>query len=235
MRTHAHTVILSAAAVAATCQVGCQSQPQAPAQASTQASAQASTPAQGGFTPLFNGKDLSGWKPFLDDSKADPSKTWNVADGVLVCQGKPVGYIATTASYTSFELELEWRFVAAKGEGNSGVLLRVQEPDKVWPTSVEAQLQSKSAGDIWNIGNFPMKVEAARTKGRHTEKAHPTNEKPLGEWNRYRIVLQGGHLQLWVNGLLQNEATDVAVKPGRIALQSEGAYIEFRNIRIKPL
>lgn len=229
MRTHAPTVFLTAAALAAACQFGCKSQQQA------DSSPPAGSQAQGSFVPLFNGKDLSGWKPFLGDAKADPAKTWSVQDSMLICQGQPVGYIATTATYTSFELELEWRFIAAKGEGNSGVLLRVQEPDKVWPTSVEAQLQSKSAGDIWNIGNFPMKVETSRTDGRHTEKAHPTNEKPLGEWNRYRIVLDGGHLQLWVNGLLQNEATDVAVKPGRIALQSEGAYIEFRNIRIKPL
>jgi len=79
-----------------------------------------------------------------------------------------------------------------------------------------------------------MKVNTERTKGRHTAKAHPTNEKPLGEWNRYRIVLNGGTLELYVNDLLQNTATDVEVKPGRIALQSEGAHIEFRNIVLRP-
>lgn len=182
---------------------------------------------------LFNGRDLTGWKPYLPEAGEDPARVWSVRDGVLQCAGNPVGYLATTALYTSFELELEWRFDPAKGEGNSGVLLRVQEPDKVWPTSVEAQLHSRNAGDIWNIGDFPMKADPARTQGRRTEKAHPTNEKPLGEWNSYRIVLDGGALSLWVNGTLQNSATDVAVKPGRIALQSEGAYIEFRNIRIR--
>jgi hypothetical protein len=63
----------------------------------------------------------------------------------------------------------------------------------------------------------------------------PSNEKPLGEWNSYRIVLDGGKLEMWVNGELQNSATDVQLLPGRIALQSEGAHIEFRNIRLKPL
>ena len=188
-----------------------------------------------GWVSLFDGRTLEGWKPFLPDPKADPSKTWSVRDGVLVCAGQPIGYIATTKEYTSFELELEWRFDPAKGAGNSGVLLRVQQPDKVWPKSVEAQLQSESAGDIWNIDTFPMQVDAKRTEGRHTTKMHPTNEKPLGGWNQYRIVLDGGNLTLTVNGLVQNTATGVEVVPGRIALQSEGAAIEFRNIRIRPL
>ncbi len=184
---------------------------------------------------LFNGKNLDGWKPFLPEAGADPAKTWSVTDGVLACTGSPAGYIATTALYTSFELELEWRFDPKKGEGNSGVLLRVQEPDQVWPRSIEAQLHSKNAGDIWNIGEFAMKTAPDRTKGRRTEKARPSNEKPLGEWNSYRIVLGGSTLALWVNGEMQNVATDVAIVPGRIGLQSEGAYIEFRNIRIKVL
>lgn len=125
-----------------------------------------------------------------------------------MCAGKPVGYIATTRMH-GFELELQWRFDPKKGAGDSGVLLRVQQPDKVWPKSVEAQLQSRSAGDIWNIGDFPMTVDKARTDGRHTTMAAPCSEKPLGEWNQYRIVLDGGNLQLFVNGVLQNTASDV--------------------------
>lgn len=182
---------------------------------------------------LFDGKTLNGWRGFLPEG--DPAKVWSVKDGVLVCTGNPVGYLVTEKEYESFELSLEWRFDPAKGPGNSGVLLRVQQPDKVWPTSIEAQLHSENAGDIWNIGSFPMKTDAARTEGRRTKKEHATNEKPLGEWNRYRIVLDGGTLELYVNDLLQNRATDVRVVPGRIALQSEGAHIEFRNITLKPL
>jgi len=93
----------------------------------------------------------------------------------------------------------------------------------------------QNAGDIWNIDDFPAKVDAARTDGRHTTKLHPTNEKPLGEWNRYVITLNGGELKLEVNGLLQNTATQVEEVPGKICLQSEGAEIEFRNIRLKPI
>ncbi len=182
---------------------------------------------------LFDGKSLAGWKGFLPEG--DPAKVWSVKDGVLSCTGNPVGYLVTEKEYESFELTLEWRFDPTKGAGNSGVLLRVQQPDKVWPKSIEAQLHSENAGDIWNIDNFPMKTEASRTEGRRTKKAEKCNEKPLGEWNRYRIVLDGGHLKLFVNDVLQNEASDIQVVPGRIALQSEGSYIEFRNIELKPL
>jgi hypothetical protein len=182
---------------------------------------------------LFDGTSLSGWKPFLPEG--DPAKVWSVRDGVLVCAGTPIGYIQTEKEFTNYELNLKWRFDPAKGEGNSGVLLRVVGPDVVWPKSMEAQLHSKNAGDIWNIGEFPAKTNESRTQGRRTVKINPTNEKPLGEWNEYRIVMNGGTLELYVNGLLQNRATDVEIVPGRIGLQSEGAHIEFKDIVLTPL
>lgn len=115
------------------------------------------------------------------------------------------------------------------------MLLRVQAPDTVWPKSIEAQLESRNAGDIWNIGEFPMNAEKSRTDGRHTAKALPCNEKPIGEWNRYRIRLDGGDLELEVNGEVQNRAKWCDVVPGKIALQSEGAAIEFRNVVLRPI
>jgi hypothetical protein len=187
---------------------------------------------------LFNGKDTTGWKAFVPDltkDKKDPMSVWSVKDGVLQCAGRPIGYIQTEALYDNYVLELEWRFDPAKGEGNSGVLLRTIGDDTVWPKSMEAQLHSKNAGDFWNIGEHIATVDSSRTNGRHTAKLHATNEKPLGEWNKYRIVVNGGTIELWVNGLLQNIATGVEVNKGRIALQSEGAYIEFRNISLRPI
>jgi hypothetical protein len=189
----------------------------------------------GGWNFIFNDRDLEGWKPFLPDASADPTKTWFVQDRVINCTGTPVGYIATTAKYTNYEFEVEWRFLPEKGPGNSGVLLRVQDTDEVWPKSFEAQLQDRRAGDIWLIGDFPAKVAPERTSGRHTTRMGQCSEKPIGEWNCYRIVVDGTRIELYVNGQLQNVATDVAEVPGRIALQSEGAWIQFRNVRIRPL
>ena len=197
--------------------------------------ASALTPVFGPMVELFNARDLSGWSGFFQDGTRDPSAAWSVVEGRLVCSGRPIGYLQTDLLYLDFELELEWRFDPKRGAGNSGVLLRKAEEDRVWPRSMEAQLHSTHAGDIWNIGDFPMVADSTRTDGRRTVKAHESNEKPLGEWNRYRIRLDRGELTLEVNGLVQNRASDCRQVPGRIALQSEGAYIEFRNIRLRPI
>lgn len=178
--------------------------------------------------PLFNGKDLDGWT----FSSPNQSNTWSVKDGVLANAGTPAGYIRTTRDYTSYVLKLQMRHLT---DGNCGVLLRVQAPDKVWPRSIECQGQRNSLGDIWNIDAFPMKTDPARTKGRHTVKLHPSNEKALGEWSDYEIELNKGDLTIKVNGLVQNTATECAEMPGKIALQSEGSQVEFRNITLTPL
>lgn len=189
--------------------------------------------ADGEKIELFDGKSLKGWKPILPGG-ADPAATWSVEGGVLICRGQPPGYIRTESSFTNYALEVEWRFDPAKGAGNSGVLLRLQGEDKVWPRSIEAQLQSEHAGDFWNIDAFPMWVEPGRTNGRHTRHTHG-NEKPLGEWNRYRIVAHGRHVVLAVNDQVLNEAFDCAELKGPIALQSEGAEIHFRRMSLQPL
>ncbi len=155
-------------------------------------------------------------------------------DGNLICKGNPRGYIYTPDSYENFILELDWRFDPEKKPGNSGVLLRVNGEHKVWPRSIEAQLFSGRAGDIWNIGKFGMQVAIERTKGRRTLASH-YNEKPLGGWNRYKIIVDGSWVQLSVNGEVLNEAWDCEQISGPIGLQSEGAEIQFRNVRVTPL
>jgi hypothetical protein len=182
---------------------------------------------------LFDGKSTAGWKGILPGA-ADPLQAWEIRDGVLVCKGRPIGYLRTERSFTDYVLELEWRFDPEKGAGNSGVLLRIQGEEKVWPRSIEAQLQSERAGDFWNIDAYPMWVEPSRTNGRHTAHTHG-NEKPLGEWNLYRITAQGGHVVLSVNGQVLNEAFDCAPLAGPIGLQSEGAEIHFRRVTLHAL
>lgn len=185
---------------------------------------------------LFDGSSgLEGWTHHLASPDVAARDVWSVDSGVLSCKGRPAGYIRTEARYTNYELTLEWRFDPAQGPGNSGVLLRVVGQDKVWPKSIEAQLHSRNAGDIWNIDGVAMQVDAARTSGRRTQKAHACNENALGEWNRYRIRLHHGELTLEVNGLVQNTARWCEEVPGFIALQSEGAFIQFRNVKLRPI
>jgi hypothetical protein len=188
---------------------------------------------------LFNGNDLAGWSFRAPDPQAKMEDTFSVHDGVLRCTGKPAGYLKTEKKYANYMLKLEWRWPEGSRPGNNGVLVRIL-PDEhfhnnVWPKCVEAQLANRSAGDIFTIGQFPLKGDPARTRGRYTAKAHESNEKPPGEWNSYEIILKGENLTLKVNGEVQNEATGVLEEAGPIGLQSEGAPIEYRNIVLTPL
>jgi hypothetical protein len=183
---------------------------------------------------LFNGYNMDGWSAYLNnDGKMD--QVWSVADGMISCVGKPAGYIYTDRSYQNFVLEVDWRWdsVTKKG-GNSGVLFRQVGEHKVWPKSIEAQLQSGSAGDFWCIGEFPMKTDPDRTRGRNT-KHMEMNENEVGQWNHYEIHCIGGDVVLMVNGKVVNTASDCAEVSGPICLQSEGTAIQFRNIRIHEL
>jgi hypothetical protein len=177
---------------------------------------------------LFNGENLDGWVPMSDASR----DTFGVQDGVITDTGKPPGYLRTTEDFTNYTLHLQMRHVTA---GNSGVLLRMVGADKVWPKSIECQGQSGSMGDIWNIDQVPMKVAEERTDGRHTTKLHPSNERPIGEWNDYEMTLDGGDLEIKVNNLVQNTATECEEVPGKICLQAEGSQKEFRNIVLIPI
>ncbi len=188
-----------------------------------------------GEKALFDGKGLAGWKavvPELGTQGKDQASVWSVKDGVLVCGGKPAGYVRTEKAYTNYVLRLDWRWADPKAEGaNSGVLLRVQEPDKVWPRSIEAQLASGHAGDFWNIDEFIMTTDTERVKGRNTKHMR-ANERPVGEWNDYEIIVNRGDVTLNVNGETVNRAWNCAEIPGFIALQSEGTEIHFRNVRV---
>lgn len=201
------------------------------------------------FTPLFNGQDTTGWtftlRPPADkpDSKPDPKDTFSVKDGVLVCTGKPNGYIATAKEYENYVLRLKWRFPKDSKGGNSGVLLHCTGDEKVWPHSIEAQLKSGAAGDLWlnaDKDNKLPKLETAADRkdaknARHTFRIGKDDkiEKEFGEWNEYEITCKDGDITLVVNGKTVNEGKNGELKKGRIALQSEGVPIEFKDIEIK--
>jgi hypothetical protein len=177
---------------------------------------------------IFNGRDLSGWVPSSEKLK----DTFGVKDGVITNTGRPAGYIRTTKDYINYVVRLQMRHIKP---GNSGLLVQMTGPDKVWPKSIEAQGMSNSMGDIWNIDKVRMKVDPDRTKGRRTVKLNPSNEKPIGQWNEYEVFLNSGDLRIYVNRLLQNVAAECEQVPGKICLQSEGSPKEFRNVVLIPI
>ena len=202
----------------------------------TDAPAATRRPIYGETIQLFNGENLDDWTAFFIGGATDPAAAFFVEDGLLKSKGMPIGYIRTKQKFTSYHLAVEWRFDENKGGGNSGILMRIISEDKVWPRCIEAQLHSRNAGDIWNIDKFPMKTDKSRmTNERRTKKIAPSNENPLGDWNRYDITLDGEHLELKVNGLVQNVATECGIFAGPIGLQSEGVWIEVRKLELKPI
>lgn len=199
---------------------------------------------EGKSVDLFNGKDFTGWKIFSDPktkSKADPKETWSVKDGVIDCKGAPNGYIITEKDYGDYVLELEWRWPGEKG-GNSGVFLHVSGPDKIWPKGCEAQLFAGSAGDIWLVEGYKLEIDKSRQdpdpkRARHffRMKKDEAIEKKVGEWNKYKITCQGDTIKLEVNGQVVNEGKNAESTKGKILLQSEGAPVQFRNVKLTPL
>jgi glutathione peroxidase-family protein len=183
---------------------------------------------------LFAGKATKDWTYHLAGG-GKAGGTWTVDGDVLVCKGEPAGYVRTTKDYDHFILALSWRFSpVTKAEGNSGVLFRMTGEDKVWPKSLEAQLHSKNAGDFWMIDGFGMKTDPARTNGRNVKKLAMA-ENPPGEWNRYEIEVDGGDVELRVNGRVVNFGSDADRVAGKICLQSEGVEIHFRDVEIIPI
>ena len=104
--------------------------------------------------PLFDGKDLRGWKPDVPARDADPNgpPSFLVRDGKLVSLGKPEGHLVTDARYRDYRLEVEYRFPGKAG--NCGVLVHASTPRalyKMFPQSIEVQMESGDAGDFWVI------------------------------------------------------------------------------------
>lgn len=198
-----------------------------------------------GPAPLFNGKDLTGWRPYLwdaankrEDTSTPTSAVWSVRDGVLHCKGQPTGYIRTVNEYDNYRLSLEWRWPDGAAKGNSGVLVHTTTPNALgqWPKSIEVQLALGNAGDFWVIGtDLDVENKAARKQGRRHLNLTDNSEKPAGQWNKIEIIARGDTLTVYVNGDLVNKATKLSQTRGAISLQSEGAPLMFRNIYLEPL
>jgi len=188
---------------------------------------------------LFNGKDLKGWTIFVGDSSIKPENFFYVKDGVIETVGVPVGYIRTNKEYSNYRLHVEWRY--PEKPNNSGILLHTNGPDKIWVSHYQAQLKHQNAGDfiVHGVGEKAtirdsVYVSTEKVKP-VVEKINPTNEKPAGEWNAYDITCKGNTVEIKVNGLLQNVATNCSLTKGGIGLQAEGCKIQFRNLWIEKI
>lgn len=202
--------------------------------------------------PLFNGKDLSGWTADVPsaDGKPETPPSFIVRDGLLVSKGDPKGHLVTDKSYSGYKLEVEYRFPGKPG--NCGVLIHASEPRnlyKMFPKSIEVQMNSGDAGDFWCIGeNIEVPDMEKRRPHKEGQKfgggpadarrilnLTEDSEKPLGEWNTMVIECKGDEVIVHVNGVLVNHGTKSTASSGKIAVQAEGTEVEFRKLELTPL
>ena len=200
-----------------------------------------------GFVPLFNRRDLTGWV----NANCAP-ETWSVREGMIHCTGRPTGALRTTRQYENFILEVEWRHLQ-KG-GNSGVFIwgtPIAAPGVPFLRGIEVQVLDHGYAEQYEKENgkkpdwftthgdvFPIHGATMKPFGRHRgDRSFPSEERSKGtpEWNHYRIVCTNGVLRLSVNGKEVSGGEDCNYRKGYLALESEGAPVEFRNIRIKEL
>jgi len=191
---------------------------------------------QKAWTTLFNGKDLDGWKFHFGKEGAANDGTFTVKDGILICSGKPSGYMVTAKSYSNFTLQFEFAFKKAEGlkndsefRGNSGCLIHVGAKNAlgVWPRSIEVQGANRQLGLILPI---PRDVKCTRTfDAEASEKAR----KPIGEFNKVEIDVKGGDMVIKLNGTVVSTVGECELTEGPIGLQSEGAETHWRNIRVR--
>jgi hypothetical protein len=195
-----------------------------------------------GFTALFNGKDLEGWK---GGSTVDPAKItkeqqakwdeelpkhWKVEDGALVSDGHDP-YLATKKDYGDFELWVDWNLAA---KGDSGIYLRGCPQVQIWdPTNVEAHKHGsdKGSGALWN-------------NDKHEKWPTEVADKPIGQWNRMYIRIVGERVTVVLN---DKKVVDNVVmedyydrksplpKAGPIDLQTHGSETRFRNIFVREI
>ncbi|MEP7230139.1 MAG: DUF1080 domain-containing protein [Ginsengibacter sp.] len=199
---------------------------------------------------LFNGKDLIGWHVDVPemDTNAAAINPFIIRNNLLVSLGTPQGHLITDKEYSNYRLRVEYRF--AGKPGNCGVLVNASTPRalyKMFPKSIECQMQHGDAGDFWCIVE-DIKVDDMESrrgpkdkwgitegKERRIKNLTDSSEKPLGEWNTMIIECVGSSIKVWENGDLVNSGYDCTADHGKIALQAEGSEVEFRKVELTPI
>ena len=169
-----------------------------------------------GFVPMFNGKDLTGWRFGNEPAKMDKlPKNWKVEGGMIKLLGGGSPHLASVKEYEDFDVRIQWR--AHKKGYNSGFYIRSGK-------NVSANQINLAESDC---GHLIYGVKGGN--------AVPKLQKPPGEWNEWRVLAVGDKLTLWCNGTKAWEVNNFKPRKGYIGLQAEGAAIDFKNIRIKEL
>jgi hypothetical protein len=199
---------------------------------------------------LFDGQSLAGWYMDVPDLQKDSSlrRPFEVRDGLLVSLGTPGGHLISEKSYENYTLEFEYRFVGEPG--NCGVLVHASTPRALYgmfPKSIEVQMMHSNAGDFWCIQEDIQVNDMEKRRGpkenwgisegkeRRILNLTDDSEKPLGEWNHMKIRCERDRVTVWVNGVLVNEGYGATAQRGQIALQAEGAEVEFKGLTLTSL
>lgn len=205
-----------------------------------------------GFTALSNGKDFTGWhglgtfdirklKTMTDDERTaflnkemeSMKAHWKVDNGELVNDGQGA-YMTTDKEYGDFELYVSWKLIA---KGDSGVYLKATPQVQIWDTTEAAGYHKlgadKGSGGLWN--NAPG--SAGKDPIAHAD-------KPIGEWNTFRVIQVGARTTVYLNGklvidhaALQNYFDKAAplFPKGPIQLQTHGNEVRWKNIYIREI
>lgn len=194
-----------------------------------------------GFTALFNGVDLSGWKGLVEDpvkrhqmdagqlarsqktADEEMQKHWQVRDGVLYFDG--AGHsLCTSRDYTDFEMYVDWKI---EKFGDSGIYLRGSPQVQIW----DPAQWPEGSGGLYNNQHNPSKPLVRA-------------DKPVGEWNTFHIIMQDDRVTVYLNDVLvvnhvvmENywERNKPIYRSGQIELQSHNSPLYFRNIYIREL
>ncbi len=192
------------------------------------------------FQPLFNGKDLTGWRV----NEGGNLKVWGAEKGILYVQGGGGGWLMTEKEYSNFELRLEFKLPKA---GNSGVALRSALKGN---PHAEAGMEIQLLDDPWYLDEKNYKgLKKTQLTGSIYGIVPPSKEalKPVGEWNKMRILAVGSKITIELNGekivdanLLDHKDKEKDHKgmlrpKGHLGLQSHDGRVEFRNLYVKEL
>jgi Domain of Unknown Function (DUF1080) len=195
----------------------------------------AEKPATDGFTPLFDGKTLQGWKNPYSWGQVE------VVNGEIHLTADKKFFLVTEKNYGDFIFEGE--VLLPKGKANSGFMFRAHvEPNKVFGYQCEVDGDAKRA---WSGGLYdearrmwfisPIKGDAA-SEAEFKKRAGDTFKRD--EWNTYRITCKGSSIKIEVNGVTTTDIVDDKDASGPIGIQhhgEKGQTYKFRNLRIKPL